>query len=62
MEDDDDIERQKAKSFEPKVFDTFSIEELNVYIGELKAEIARAEAAIEAKKGFRSSAEDVFRG
>lgn len=61
MEDDEDIERQKAKHFEPKVFDAFSIDELNAYIAELKAEIARAEAAIESKKGFRSSAEDVFK-
>jgi len=59
--DEEDLEPVKAKSFEGKVFDTFSIEEIEAYIGELKAEIARAEAAIGAKRGFRDSAEDVFR-
>jgi uncharacterized small protein (DUF1192 family) len=61
MDEEDDLKRNKAKSFEPKMFDAFSVDELNTYIAELKAEIARAEAAIEAKRGFRSSAEDVFR-
>ena len=40
--------------------DTLSIEELTTYIEELKAEIARAEAVIQAKKGFRDTAEGVF--
>lgn len=59
--DEDDLEPVKRTNLEPKVFDTCSIEEIEAYIGELKAEISRSEAAIAAKKGFRSSAEDVFR-
>jgi uncharacterized small protein (DUF1192 family) len=61
MEDEDDLRPKSGKSFEPRVFDTLSIEELTAYIAELQAEIARAEAAIGAKQGFRDSAEDVFR-
>ena len=58
--DEDDLEPKTRKSFEPRVFDTLSIEELTAYIEELKAEIARAEAAIQAKQGFRDTAEGVF--
>ena len=59
--DEDDLEPKKTKkSFEPRIFDTLSIEELTTYIEELKAEISRAEAAIQAKQGFRDTAEDVF--
>ena len=59
--DEDDLEPRKTKnSFEPRALDNLSIEELTDYIEELKGEIARAEAAIEAKKGFRDSAESVF--
>ncbi|MDX1486130.1 MAG: DUF1192 domain-containing protein [Alphaproteobacteria bacterium] len=59
--DEDEIQPKAKSSFEPRVFDTLSIEELKRYIAELKAEIARAESAIGAKEGFRDSAEDVFR-
>ncbi len=59
--DEDDLEPKKAStSFEPRVFDALSIEELTTYIEELKAEIARAEAVIQAKKGFRDTAEGIF--
>ena len=60
--DEDETDSKAAKKFEPLVFDTLSIEELTAYIAELKEEIARAEAAIDAKRGFRESAQDVFRG
>ena len=43
------------------MFDTLAIEELTAYIVELRKEIARAEAAINAKKGFHESAQEVFR-
>lgn len=59
--DEEEIVPKSAKNFEPLVFDTLSIEELTTYIEELKAEIKRAEAAIDAKKGFRESAQGVFR-
>lgn len=60
MDEDESIPKT-VKKFEPLVFDTLSIEELTAYIGELKEEIARAEAAIDAKRRFRESAQDVFR-
>ncbi len=60
--DEDDAGEKTAKHFETLVFDTLSIEELNAYIAELKEEITRTEAAIDAKRGFRDSAEDVFSG
>lgn len=59
--DEEEIVPKSAKNFEPLVFDTLSIEELTTYIEELKAEIKRAEAAIDAKKEFRESAQGVFR-
>ena len=59
--DEDDLEPKKTTtSFVPRVFDTLSIEELTTYIEELKAEITRAEAMIQSKKGFRDTAEGVF--
>ena len=60
--DEDESLPKAANKFEPLVFDTLAIEELTAYILELREEIARAEAAIDAKKGFRESAQDVFRG
>ncbi|MCH8918424.1 MAG: DUF1192 family protein [Alphaproteobacteria bacterium] len=59
--DEDETLPKAAKKFEPLVFDTLAIEELTAYIVELRKEIARAEAAINAKKGFHESAQDVFR-
>jgi uncharacterized small protein (DUF1192 family) len=59
--DEDESVPKSTKRFEPLVFDALSIEELTAYIGELKEEIARAEAAIDAKRRFRESAHDVFR-
>jgi uncharacterized small protein (DUF1192 family) len=41
--------------------DTMSVDELRAYIADMKAEIARVEAAIEAKQSFRSRAESVFK-
>jgi len=59
--DEDETVPKVAKKFKPLVFDTLSIEELAAYIVELKEEITRAEASIDAKKRFRESAQDVFR-
>ena len=41
--------------------DRLGIEELRGYIASLRAEIERAETAIEAKQGFRATAESIFR-
>lgn len=59
--DEDEPLPKPAKHFEPMVFDSLSIEELAAYVEALKKEIARAEAAIDAKKRFRESAQGVFR-
>jgi uncharacterized small protein (DUF1192 family) len=45
----------------PKNLNEMSIEAIGDYIGELKAEIARAEATIEAKRKIRSGADALFK-
>ena len=45
----------------PRLLDPMSIEELEGYIREMEAEIARVRAAIAAKRGHRSAAESFFR-
>lgn len=52
---------QAKKAPEPKNLEPMSIEHLEDYIAEMKAEIARVEEAIAAKKGFRVGAEALFR-
>jgi uncharacterized small protein (DUF1192 family) len=44
----------------PIDLDLFSIEELEAKIAGLREEIARCQAAIEAKKGHRAAADAVF--
>ncbi len=46
---------------EPKDLEPMSIERLEDYIAEMKAEIARVEEAIAAKKDIRVGAEALFR-
>lgn len=58
-EDLDDLpERATSK---PLDLTTWSIEELDAYILRLRAEIERAQAAIEARRSVRSAAEALFR-
>lgn len=45
----------------PRLLDPMSIEELEGYIREMEAEIARVRAAIDAKKNQRGAAEALFR-
>lgn len=45
----------------PRLLDPMSVDELEAYIGEMEAEIARVRRAIEAKRGHRSAAESFFR-
>ena len=61
MMDEEELEPKKSAGLVPRVFDSLSIEELTEYIGELKAEILRAEAAIDKKKNVRDDAENFFR-
>ncbi|MEQ9641222.1 MAG: DUF1192 domain-containing protein [Alphaproteobacteria bacterium] len=57
IDDEEDKPKQVAK---PKLGE-MSIEALGEYIDELKAEIARAEEAIEAKQGIRGEADSLFK-
>lgn len=46
---------------QPAVLDSWGVEELRRYIAELKAEIARAEAAIASREAHRQAADAFFR-
>ena len=61
MIDEDDGPVRKRVRLEKPVLDTWGIEELRAYIGELKEEIARVEADIDRKQGHRSAADAFFR-
>lgn len=60
---DEEPIRIKPVEFAPgkRLLDTMSVEELRAYIAEMKTEIERVEAAIDAKQSFRSRAESVFK-
>ncbi len=51
----------QPKAPEPKDLEPMSIEQLEDYVAEMKAEIARVEEAIAAKKDIRVGAEALFR-
>ena len=60
-EDDEDIRPQNAMRWlEPRLLDSLSVAELGEYVLALKAEIARAEAAADAKKNHRAGIEALF--
>jgi uncharacterized small protein (DUF1192 family) len=61
MLEDDDTPRPPKRRLEPLRLDGLGVGELESYIAELRAEIARAEAEIGRKRGHRSAAEAVFR-
>jgi uncharacterized small protein (DUF1192 family) len=56
----DDLEPAKATP-KQKSLDAMSIHELKYYIGELRAEIIRVEAAIAAKSAHMASAAALFK-
>ena len=58
--DTDDLEPMTPKGGK-KDLDEMSIEALGEYIDQLKAEIARVEAAIETKKAARAGADAFFK-
>lgn len=58
---DDDLPRPKPQRFTKPALDLWGVEELEAYIGELRAEIARAEADILRKQSHRSVADAFFR-
>jgi len=58
---DEDDRPKRAQRFQPAVLDRWDVEELQDYIATLREEIARAEAAIEAKKAQARAADAFFR-
>lgn len=61
MADDEDDLPRPTRRLNPLLLDSFGIEELRRYIGELREEIARTEAEITRKQGHRSAADAFFR-
>jgi uncharacterized small protein (DUF1192 family) len=59
-DDDDAPIGGKKKAFEPKPLEALSIAELEGYIVDLKGEILRTEAMIEAKRHVRAGADSLF--
>jgi uncharacterized small protein (DUF1192 family) len=61
MNEDEEIQPKKTYLLEKPALDPLSVADLRAYIGQLRAEIARAEAAIDEKQGARGHAESFFR-
>ncbi len=59
------IEPEELEPLRPKPtaheLETLGIDELETYIAELEREIERARATIQAKQGFRTDADSVFK-
>jgi uncharacterized small protein (DUF1192 family) len=60
-EDEDAAPKARKGRIQQLVLDSLGIAELENYIGELRAEISRAEAEIRRKQGHRSTADALFR-
>lgn len=60
MFDEEDRPKRPLR-FEPPLLDRWDVEELREYIETLKAEIARAEAAIGSKQAQRAAADAFFK-
>jgi len=58
---EDDAPPVKRRRLEPLLLDSLGIEELSLYIDELKNEIARVEADIGRKSTHRSAADAFFK-
>ena len=58
---EDDAPLMKRHRLEPLPLDSLGVEELRLYIAELKAEIVRVEANIDRKHGHRSAADAFFK-
>ncbi|MEO8714647.1 MAG: DUF1192 domain-containing protein [Acetobacteraceae bacterium] len=61
MNDDEPAEPRPTARLAKLVLDSASVEELEAYIGELRAEIARVEADIGRKQSHRNAADAFFR-
>ncbi|MEQ8697302.1 MAG: DUF1192 domain-containing protein [Bauldia litoralis] len=58
--DTDDLEPRPTLTSPPNL-DRMSVDELEAYVADLEAEIARVQSMIAAKQDHRSSAESVFK-
>jgi uncharacterized small protein (DUF1192 family) len=58
---EEDAPPVKRRRLEPLLLDSLGIEELHLYIQELKAEIARVEADIGRKSAHRNAADAFFK-
>lgn len=61
MYDDEPAEPRRQARLTRLTLDSLSVEELEAYIGELRAEISRVESDITRKQSHRSSADAFFR-
>ena len=57
----EDEEVKRPGRFEKPILETLSVADLRSYIGELQAEIQRAETTIAHKEGARGHADSFFR-
>jgi uncharacterized small protein (DUF1192 family) len=58
---DDDLPKPAKTLLVPPLLDSYGIEELNAYIADLEAEIARVKAKIAVKDAHRSAAAAFFK-
>jgi uncharacterized small protein (DUF1192 family) len=61
MRDEDDLPRKRPARLAPPVLDLWSVTELEEYVAELRAEIARVEADMARKGSARAAADAFFR-
>jgi uncharacterized small protein (DUF1192 family) len=61
MLNDEESRPKKQVFIDQRLLDPLSVADLNAYIDALRAEIARAEAAIAAKQGARGHADSFFK-
>ena len=60
-EEDENLPRPKPARLSPPVLDMWGVVELEAYIAELQAEIARAERDIAKKSSHRTAADAFFK-
>jgi uncharacterized small protein (DUF1192 family) len=58
---EEDLPRPSKKLLVPPVLDMLGVAELEAYIGDLNAEIARVKGAIAAKQAHRNAADAFFK-
>ena len=58
---EDDAPPLKRRRLEPLLLDSLGIDEMRLYIAELRDEIVRVEADIDRKQGHRNAADAFFK-